>query len=85
MSAAAKAIEDEGEIESLMAAKGFAHAVAYVSADDANIVVGQKELSAAQVAQIKDIVMESTGLPAEKIKIVESESGRFCFWGPSQA
>ena len=71
LSASAKAIENEGILESLIKAKGFDNVLVYISEGGANIIVKTSGLVPAQVAQIKDLVIEKTKITSEKIKIVE--------------
>lgn len=69
----AKAVESEAVIESLIKAKGFAHAVVYISYDSGiSVIVKSSGITQAQVAQIKDIVIEKTGESTDKIKIIET-------------
>ncbi len=63
--------ELEVVIENIIKAKGFAEAVCYLNEDNARIVVKSEGLVPAQVAQIKDIVMDNMEIAADKIKIVE--------------
>lgn len=64
-------IDAENTMENLILAKGFEKCVVYYNGETANIVVKSSELSAEQVAQIKDIVVEQTSLQAEYITIIE--------------
>ncbi len=67
----AKFTEQETMLENLIKAKGFEEAVVYLSGDDARVVVKSKGLVPAQVAQIKDVILQNAELSAEQIKIVE--------------
>lgn len=69
----ALAIENEGVIESLVKAKGFSQVVTFIGKDSINVIVSGNGILPAQVAQIKDIVIEKTGTTADKIKIVEAK------------
>ncbi|MBR5743178.1 MAG: SpoIIIAH-like family protein [Clostridia bacterium] len=64
----------ESRIEGLVIAKGFRDCVAYINSNGCNVVVAPTgaELSAADVAKIKDIVVSETGMDADMIKIVEA-------------
>ena len=66
-------IAAEGEIESMMKAKGFIDCVAFLDGDKANITVKTKndELTKSEVAQIRDIVMSKSDVTAQNITIVE--------------
>jgi stage III sporulation protein AH len=69
----AKHIEEETTIEGLIKAKGFTNCVAYITDEAANIVVSPKELTSAQAAQIKDIVLSNCKVSSDKIKITTVE------------
>lgn len=69
----AKAMETETVLEQLIAAKGFAGAVVYLSETSANVVVKAKNLTPSQVAQIKDIIVQGSGKTSAQIKISEIE------------
>jgi len=71
LSASAKSIENETILENLIKAKGFDNVVVYISEGGVNIVVKTTGLVPAQVAQIKDLVIEKTKVTSAKIKIVE--------------
>jgi stage III sporulation protein AH len=64
-------IENEANIETLIKAKGFINCIAVLSDNSANIVVESDGLMPNEVAQIKDIVYEQTGIAAANIKILE--------------
>lgn len=61
--------EKEAAAETLLASKGFTDAVVSLSEDSADVVVGAKELTEANRAQITDIVTRKTGVAAENIVI----------------
>lgn len=67
----AKAIETEGKIENLIKAKGFSECMAYYDGKNVSVVVKTEGLREENVAQIKDIVIETAEVPAENISIVE--------------
>ena len=73
LSAVITSIAAEGEIESMVKAKGFIDCVAFLDGDKANITVKTKndELTRSEVAQIRDIVMENSEISAQNITIVE--------------
>ncbi len=62
----------EAQIENLVAAKGYADCVAFMSEDSLSVVVSTAsgELSSEDVAKITDIAMTETGYPAGNIKIM---------------
>ena len=66
-------IAAEGEIESMIKAKGFIDCVAFLDGDKANIAVKTKndELTKSEVAQIRDIVMAKSEITAQNITVVE--------------
>ncbi len=66
----------EAQIESLVIAKGFTDCVAFINDEGIDVVVskaGDDGLFAEDVAQIKDIVTQESGISVEKIKIVEAQ------------
>ncbi|MBR5390869.1 MAG: SpoIIIAH-like family protein [Clostridia bacterium] len=65
----------ESRIESLIIAKGYQDCVAFINANGVNVIVSRPEngLQAVDVARIRDIVMDETGLAAEAIKVIETE------------
>ena len=67
----ASEIEKEANIEVLVKAKGFADCVAVVSGENANVIVKTGGLMPNEVAQIKEIVYEQTGINPVNIKIME--------------
>ena len=64
-------IEQESNIETLVKAKGFANCVAVINGDTVSVIVESDGLLANQVAQIKEIVYEQTGIAPAGIKIIE--------------
>lgn len=62
----------EAQIENLVAAKGYADCVAFMSEDSLSVVVSTAsgELNSEDVAKITDIAMTETGYPAGNIKIM---------------
>ena len=65
----------ESRIETLVIAKGYKECVAYVSEDSVNIIIAKKseQLQDADVAKIKDIVIDEAGVSADKIKIIVAQ------------
>ena len=63
----------EAQIENMITAKGYADCVVFLAADSVSVVVSTETdgLQTEDVARITDIVKQETGLPAEKIKILE--------------
>ena len=64
-------IESETVIEDLIKASGFEDCVVYLDGDNASIVVKTNGLTAAQAAQIKDILLSEVTIPNENIRIFE--------------
>lgn len=73
LTAVAKNITAEANIESLIKAKGFSDCVVYISDGAAKIVVScaDGELNAGRTAQIVEIVKSQSDIPAHSISIVE--------------
>ena len=63
--------ETETAIENLIRAKGFEDAVCYINNGTANVVVKAESIDSSDAAIISEIVSEQSGIPSEKIKIVE--------------
>ncbi len=64
----------EATIENLVMAKGYSDCVAFVNNESVSVVIaGTGEgLQNSDIAKVTDIVMEETGLTADKIKIMEA-------------
>lgn len=64
----------ESTIENLVIAKGYTDCVAFVNENSASVVIAGTEngLENSDIAKVTDIVMEETGLTADKIKIMEA-------------
>ena len=62
----------EAQIENLVAAKGYADCVAFMSEDSLSVVVSAPEgtLSGEDVVKITDIAVAETGYPVDSIKIM---------------
>ena len=67
-------IEQESNVETLVKAKGFANCVAVINGDKISIVVESDGLLPSQVAQIKEIVYEQTGIKPAGVTIIEKKS-----------
>ncbi|MBQ8807845.1 MAG: SpoIIIAH-like family protein [Clostridia bacterium] len=63
--------ETETAVENLLREKGFEDAVCYINNGMANVVVKTELLDSAGAAKISEIVMQQSGIPQEKIKIME--------------
>lgn len=68
----AKDIENEATIENLIKAKGFEECVAIISEGNCSVIVSITEptLESSQVAQIKEIVINTAGIVPSAIKII---------------
>ena len=64
----------EAQIENLVIAKGFLDCVAFIGEGSVSVVVEtvSGELTSADTAKIKDIVIDTTGVTADRIKIIEA-------------
>lgn len=71
-SAIAQNIMTESNVESLLTAKGFSEAVAFINNEECSVVL-QNELQDSEPLIIQEIVMEQTGLSADKIKIITTK------------
>lgn len=71
LSATVKTKETEILIESLLSAKGFEDSIVYIKDSSVNVIVKTDGLVPTEIAQIKDIVIENTGLNSENIKVIE--------------
>ncbi len=63
-------MEQEGNIETLLKAKGFQKAVVVMSDTGVNVVVKSEGLTSQQTLQIQDIVMNETNISLGNIKII---------------
>lgn len=66
----AASMEKELTIENLLKAKGFEKVVLVYHKGSVNVVIGKKELTEGEVAQILDVVRKETGEKAENIRIM---------------
>lgn len=64
----------ESTIENLVMAKGYTDCVAFVNGESVSVVIAGTDhgLENADIAKVTDIVLEETGLTADKIKIMEA-------------
>jgi len=60
----------EANIENIILGKGFAEVLATINLDTATILIRSNELTAKQVAQIKDIVISEGNILVDNIKII---------------
>ncbi len=67
-------MEQEANIESLVIAKGFSKCVAVKNGDSVSVIVESDGLLPNQVAQIKEIVCEQTGVSPAGVKIIEKST-----------
>lgn len=63
----------ENSIESLIKAKGFQDCLSFIENGECSVVVKSKSSSQEDAIVIKDIVMGQTGLPFDKIKIIQGK------------
>ena len=66
----------EAQAENLITAKGYGECVCFLNEDSASVVVSATEngLTESDTARIVEIVMETTGLEANQIKIIEADT-----------
>ncbi|HIT31350.1 MAG TPA: SpoIIIAH-like family protein [Candidatus Enterenecus stercoripullorum] len=65
----------EAQAENLITAKGYGECVCFLNEDSASVVVASTDagLTDSDTAKIVEIVMETTGLEANQIKIIEAD------------
>lgn len=68
-SAIAQNILEESNVESLLQAKGYSQCVAYITEEECSVVMAGS-VEEADTLIVQEIVMEQTGLSADKIKII---------------
>ncbi len=68
-------IEKEKEIESLIRARGYPEALAFLHDDAIDIIIKTEGLEREDVARIGDIVAKSTGLSFSNVTIIEKKIG----------
>ena len=73
MAAALEDLNAENEIETFIRAKGFADCLCFLQAGRADLTVmtAGEPLTAAQVAQIRDVVLSKSSVTAQNITVVE--------------
>ena len=73
MTAGLEDLNAENEIETLIKAKGFADCLCFLQSGRADLTVmtSGEPLTAAQVAQIRDVVLSKSTVPAQNITVVE--------------
>lgn len=73
MTADLEDLNAENEIETLVRAKGFADCLCFLQSGRADLTVMTtgEPLTAAQVAQIRDVVLNKSSVPAQNITVVE--------------
>ena len=73
MAAGLEDLNAENEIETLVRAKGFADCLCFLQAGRADLTVmtAGEPLTAAQVAQIRDVVVNKSSVTAQNITVVE--------------
>ena len=71
-SAMAQNILKETNVESLLKAKGYEECVAYIAENQCSVVVAG-DLKDSDMLVVQEVVMEQTGLSAEKITIIGSK------------
>lgn len=68
-SSIAENILEESNVESLLEAKGYTDCVAYITSEECSVVVSGA-LEDSDTLIVQEVVMEQTGLTADKIKII---------------
>lgn len=68
-----KLMESELVLEGLIKSKGFEDAIVTMTTQNVNVIVKDKTLENSEVAQIVQIVQESTGKDIDNIKIIPVE------------
>lgn len=68
-----KAVQQESNIENLLQAKGFNECLAFIQNGECNVVISPNNLNDNSAVTIFDIVSGQTGIPFNKIKIVEAK------------
>ena len=70
----AQQVAQEDSIESLIKAKGFVDCLVYIEDEQCHVVVEGDQLTEPQVAQITEIVIGQSGIPAQNLKISSIKS-----------
>ena len=64
-------VQQQGNIENLVKAKGFEDCVAFIQNGECSVVVTGKELKSDLLIAIKDIVMGQSGIEFDKIRVTQ--------------
>ena len=67
----AEDVEKESMIEKVAQAKGYQEVAVYIDGDSVKLIVKKDSLNEQDVAKLKDIIVEQTGISPQNIKIVE--------------
>lgn len=70
LTAAAKAVTQEADIEAELIAKGFSKALCMITDSKATVIVKSDGVTSAQTLQIQDAVTSKSGISLENIKVV---------------
>ena len=70
LTAAAKAVTQEADIETELTAKGFKKVLCMISGEKATVIVKSDGITSAQTLQIQDAVTSKSSITLENIKIV---------------
>lgn len=71
MTANLEDLNAENEIETLIKAKGFADCLCFLQSGHLTVMTSGEPLTAAQVAQIRDVVLNKSTVTAQNITVVE--------------
>ncbi|MFW5980153.1 MAG: SpoIIIAH-like family protein [Bacillota bacterium] len=66
-------LEKEMKIESLIRARGYEDALAYIHEESVDVIVQSEGLKEDEVAQIGDIIVKTTGLSFDDVTIIEKK------------
>jgi stage III sporulation protein AH len=66
--------EKEMVVENLIKAKGFSDVIAFIHEGYVNVIIEAEQLSAAQAAQVQDIVVKECGVEVSKVCIALSKA-----------
>jgi len=75
ISAMAACAVSEARIENLVVAKGYSECVVFINDNGVNVIIRETGagVSDADVARIKEIVIEETSVTSDKVKIIETK------------
>ena len=68
-----KNVQQEASIENLIKAKGFGDCIVSIQNGECSVIVSPESLNESSVIIIRDIVTGKSGIPADKIKIIEAK------------